>query len=375
MNIFSSMHCLRSAHAIRMSQLFALLLATGGGVSAQAPAATLPAYQPPPGPNKGILRVFGAGLHGLVSQWEAAYVKHNPDVKIADNPGGSDAAIGVLQHGTAEIAVFGRELELNDYLGFFENKGYNPTEITIASGTYDVPGASWGLLIFVNKNNPLAQLSMQQLDGIFGSERTGAYEGFVWKPENARSAKENIRTWGQLGLTGEWTNREIQTYGYAAGGMAHFFEIEVLKGSNKWNGNYRQYVENGTKILTAGRESAGVLAMLAELEHDKYGIAWAGMPQWNQVPQIKGIKTVALAAKPGGPFVGPSKATFADRTYPLTRSVYIYLDKEPGRPLSPKVKDFVKFVLSEEGQEIVRQHGVYFALPPALVREELKKLE
>ena len=375
MNLHCIKSCLRLAHAIRRCLPLALFIAASSGVGAQPPNATLPVYAAPAGPNKGILRVFGAGLHGLVSQWEAAYLKHNPDVKIADNPGGSDAAIGVLQHGIAEIAVFGRELELNDYLGFFENKGYNPTEITIASGTYDVPGASWGLLIFVNKANPLAQLTMQQLDGIFGSERTGGYVGYVWKPENARSAQENIRTWGQLGLTGEWANREIQTYGYAAGGMAHFFEIEVLKGSNKWNGNYRQYVENGTKILTAGREFAGVLAMLAELEHDKYGIAWAGMPQWNQVPQVKGIKAIALAARAGGPFVAPSKATFSDRTYPLTRSVYIYLDKEPGRPLSPKVKDFVKFVLSEEGQEIVRQHGVYFALPPALAREQLNKLE
>lgn len=332
-------------------------------------------YQPMANPNRGILRVFGAGLHGLVNQWESAYLKHNPELKIADNPGGSDAAIGVLQHGIAEIAVFGRELELNDYLGFFENKGYNPTEVTIASGSYDVSGASWGLLIFVNRDNPLAQLTLQQLDAIFGSERTGGYEGFVWKPENARGAQENIRTWGQLGLTGEWAGREIQTYGYAAGGMAHFFEIEVLHGSNKWNGNYRQYVENGTKILTPGRESAGVLAMLAELEKDRYGIAWAGMPQWKQVPQVQGIKTIALAAKPGGPFVAPSKATFADRTYPLTRSVYIYLDKEPGRPLSPKVKDFVKFVLSAEGQEIVRRQGVYFPLPPAVVAEQLKKLD
>ena len=349
----------------------ALVCCLGGAAAAER----LPAYAPPAEPHHGILRVFGAGLKGLVNEWEAAYAKHNPYVKIADNPGGSDAAIGVLQHGTAEIAVFGRELELNDYLGFFENRGYNPTEITIASGTYDTPGASWALMIFVNQENPLAQLTMPQLDGIFGAERTGSYEGFVWKPENARSAKENIRTWGQLGLTGEWAGKEIQTYGYANGGMAHFFEIEVLKGSNKWNGNYRQYVENGTKILTAGREGAGVLAMLAELEKDKYGIAWAGMPQWKQVPQIKGIKTIALARSPGGPFVAPGRATLADRTYPLTRSVYICLDKEPGRPLPPKVKDFMQFVLSEEGQEIVRRHGIYFALPPALVREQLKKLE
>jgi phosphate transport system substrate-binding protein len=356
-----------------------LLAFTGLWLSASALAAdagSLPEYRPLPGANKGVvLRVFGAGLKGLVKAWEEAYAKHNPDMKIADNPGGSDAAIGVLQHGTADIAVFGRELELNDYLGFFENKGYDPTEITIASGTYDTPGASWALLIFVNKDNPLAQLTMAQLDGIFGSERTGAYEGYVWKSENARGAGDNIRTWGQLGLTGEWANRQIQTYGYASGGMAHFFEIEVLKGSNKWNGNYRQYVENGTKILTPGREASGALAMLAELERDKYGIAWAGMPQWNQVPQIKGIKVLALARQPGGPFVAPSKETLASRAYPLTRSVYIYLDKEPGRPLSRNVKDFMQFILSAEGQEIVRRHGVYFPLPVELARAQRQKLE
>ncbi|MBX3749946.1 MAG: substrate-binding domain-containing protein [Opitutaceae bacterium] len=356
-----------------------LLLVASLWLSAQAIAAAaadpLPAYERPPGVNKGVLRVFGASLKGLVKAWEEGYMRHNPDVRIADNPGGSDAAIGVLQHGTAEVAVMGRELELNDYLGFFENKGYNPTEIMIASGTYDTPGASWALVVFVHKDNPLAQLTLQQLDGIFGAERTGGYEGYLWKSEHARSAQENIRTWGQLGLTGEWADREIQTYGYAQGGMAHFFEIEVLKGSNKWNGNYRQYVENGTKILAPGREASGVLAMLAELEKDRCGIGWAGMPQWNQLPHIKGIKAVALSRAPGGPFIAPSRATLADRSYPLTRSVYICLDKEPGRPLSPKVKDFMKYVLSEEGQEIVRQHGVYFPLPAAFVREQLKKLE
>ena len=118
---------------------FAALVAAGVLAATGVAAETLSSYQKPAGPNKGMLRVFGAGLHGLLKAWEEGYTKHNPDVRIADDPGGSDAAIGVLQHGTAEIAVFGRELELNDYLGFFENKGYNPTEITIASGTYDTP--------------------------------------------------------------------------------------------------------------------------------------------------------------------------------------------------------------------------------------------
>jgi phosphate transport system substrate-binding protein len=352
------------------------LLATSGEAEARAAAVkALPTYQAPTGPNRGVLRVFGAGLKGLVKSWEEGYARHNPDVKFADNPGGSDAAIGVLQHGTADVAVFGREMELNDYLGFFENKGYNPTEITIASGGYDVPGSSWALVVFVNKSNPLTQLTIQQLDGIFGAERTGGYDGFVWKTENARDARANLRTWGQLGLKGAWAGKSIQTYGYANGGMAHFFELEVLKGSNKWNPNYRQYVENGTKILTAGREAGGILNMLAELERDPNGIAWAGMPQWKQVPQITGIRPLAIARSSCGPFVAPSRETLTDRSYPLTRSVYIYLDKEPGRSLSPKVRDFLRYVLSAEGQDIVKRNGVYHPLPAQVVHEQLAKLD
>ena len=264
---------------------------------------------------------------------------------------------------------------LSDRL-IFEQVFHHPlTEVTAVTGSYDVYGWGPAGMVVVNKDNPLTQISVKQLDGVFGSERTGGYEGYVWKTENARSPEKDIRTWGQLGLKGEWADKPIQTYGYAAGGMAHFFEIEVLQGSNKWNGNYRQYVENGTKILTAGRESGGVLSMLAGLEKDKYGIAWAGMPQWNQVPQVTGIKTIALSRRGGGPFVAPSKATLTDRTYPLTRSVYIYVDKEPGRPLPAKVKDFLQYILSAEGQELVRQNGVYLPLPASVVREQLKKLD
>ncbi|MDD3180523.1 MAG: substrate-binding domain-containing protein [Opitutaceae bacterium] len=364
----------RFERTCRQALALAVFAAGAGLASAQAPSEQLPVYQKPAPEFDGILRVFGAGLKGLVKMWEEDYLKYNPNLKIADNPGGSDAAIGVLQHGIAEIAVFGRELELNDYLGFCENRAYYPTEITIASGGYDVSGSSWALMIFVNKENPLNQLTMKQLDGIFGAERTGGYNRMEFRTEVARSAQENIRTWGQLGLTGEWADKKIQTYGYAAGGMNHFFELEVFKGGDKWNENYRQCVENGTRILTPGNESAGVLAMLAYLEKDKYAIGWAGMPQWKQVPQITGIKILKLARNEGGPYVYPSKATLTDRSYPLTRSVYIYLDKEPGRPLSPKVKDFVEYVLSAQGQEIVRKHGVYFPLPAAVVMEQRAKL-
>jgi phosphate transport system substrate-binding protein len=99
------------------------------------------------------------------------------------------------------------------------------------------------------------------------------------------------------------------------------------------------------------------------------------MPQWKQVPGIQGIKPLAIATRPGGPFVAPSRATLTDRSYPLTRSVYIYLDKEPGRSLSPRLKDFMQYVLSAEGQELVRSNGVYEPLPALVIRDQLRKLD
>ena len=347
-----------------------LLLAT------RAFAADLPTYTPPPTPHLGYLRVFGAGLHGLVDKWIEGYTKKNPGAKFAENYGGSDAAIGSLQHGTADIAIFGRELELNDYLGFWEECGHNPTEITIASGTLTEPGASWAPIIFVNADNPITGLTMKQLDGIFGAPRTGGYHGFSWIPQH-RTKDDNLRTWDQLGLQGDFADKEIQTYGYAMGGMNHFMELAVFDGGNKWNENYRQYIENGTKIMGKGDAYAatGVLAMLGELEHDKYGIAWAGYPQWNQVPQLKGIKPLALSFSDKGPFVTATRATLSDRTYPLTRSVFFVINRAPGMPVPPYVKDFIDYVLSAEGQAIVEQHGQYCPLPGDFVAEQRKKLD
>jgi phosphate transport system substrate-binding protein len=359
-----------AAAAITVFAAMVSLTALAGDLVGSAPS-----YEPASQQYKGTLRLFGSALKGVVASWAEAYAKLQPNVRFAINPGGSDAAIGSIQHGTADIAVFGRELTLNDYLGFSENHGYNPTEIIVASGGFDVPGSSFGLVVFVNKENPLRGLTMKQLDGIFGSQRTGGYRGYQWIPVE-RSAQDNIRTWGQLGLGGEWKNKPIQTYGYADGGMAQFFQFEVFAGGDKWNENYRQYVEDGTRIL--GKElkgsASGILSMLAEIEKNKYGIGFAGFPQWKKVPDVTGIRPVALS-KDGGPFVVPTRETMTDRSYPLTRSVYFYINKDPARPLSPMVEDFIKFVLSRDGQEIVEKNGIYLPLPADVAQAGRAKLE
>ena len=339
---------------------------------------SLPQYQPEQKVS-GVIRNWGRNIGaGVMKLWQDGFVKYQPDIRFEEVPhsGSSDAAIGGLWSGSADMAPNGREVMFSEYLGFYETFGYDPLEMTVATGAYD--GATWGVVIFVNKDNPISKLTMKQLDGIFGSERTGGYigGGFKWFPQAARSAKENIRTWGQLGLTGEWANKEINTYGYAFTGMTNFFQRKVFNGGDKWNPNYRQYVETGTKMVVD--ESLTITHALAELEKDRYGICWAGIPQLNKA-RVK-VKSLALAAKDGGPYIEPTIYTFQDRTYPLTRSLYILLNRPPGKPLDPKLKEFMRYILSREGQEDVvkkseGEKGAVLPLTVDVVREQRQKLE
>src|SRR5260221_2025060 len=180
----------------------------------------------------GVIKSFGSDLAGLVKAWEAGFLKHYPGVRFEDNLPSSDAAIGRLVGG-ADVAPIGREAETTELLSFYETFNHDPLGIVVGTGAFDVIGRTWGEVIFVNKRNPLTRLTMKQLDGIFGSERTGGWDGFVWSPAAARGAGENIRTWGQLGLEGEWASQPIQTYGYAPTGMTHFFQRKVFKGGDK----------------------------------------------------------------------------------------------------------------------------------------------
>lgn len=226
-------------------------------------------------------------------------------------------------------------------------------------------------MVFVNKDNPITKLTMKQLDGIFGEARTGGLNGFVWEGgDRERTAKDDIRAWGQLGLKGEWKNKEIQTYGYAPTGMSFFFQLKVMHGNDKWNPNYREYAESGTKMVPQGSK-LGSHDMLEDLAQDKYGIAWGGI---GQAKGIEGIKPIALATDDNGPYIEPTFENVANRSYPLTRSLFIYLNHVPGQPLDPKLKEFLLYVLSRDGQEVVRKHGQYIPLTAEAAAEQRERL-
>lgn len=357
-----------------MLPCLAALLATAA-IAADFDLSGLLAYVPQQSVS-GVIRNYGFGFGGLFKLWEPGFQKYHPGVTFNDTFPTSDAAFPALVTGVTDLAPDGGEPAITELLSFYEVNGYHATDVIAASGTYDVEGKSPGIVVYVHPDNPLTKLTLQQLDGIFGAERNGALRGFKWDLKAARGPEQDIRTWGQLGLTGEWANKPIHTYGHAPSGTTRFFQLRVLHNSDKWNPNYRGYVETGSKMIDDDDKAAqrgGVQHMLREeLMQDKYGIAWTIVPQASQVP---GLKPIALAVKAGGPYVVPSKASFQDRTYPLVRNLYFYLNRKPGIAVDPKLKEFLRYVLSREGQEAIVANGNYLPLPAATVREQLAKLE
>lgn len=355
---------LHSSAALCLFSLSSALLAQSSTQSGLPPYA--PAHQV-----SGVIRNNGSGLAGLLAAWEKGFQKFHPGITFQDSLLSGDAAIGALEAGASDLAPNGREPVLTEYLYFaevFNNDG--PFQVTVATGAYKALGRTWAPVIFVNKDNPLTHLTMKQLDQIFGGERLGTYSGYRWVADNARPASENIRTWGQLGLTGEWASKPIQTYGYAPTGMSNFFELAVFHGGTKWNPNLRQYIEASAKQATfhAGTTDQ----MMDDLSHDRYGIAWAGIAH---AEGNRNVKALALSASPDGPFLFCSEQTVRDRIYPLTRSIFFQLNRPPGTPIPPRLKEFLLYILSREGQAVVAAQGEYLPLPLEELRRQRNLLE
>lgn len=326
-------------------------------------------------PVTGTIRSYGFGLGGVLEQWQEGFRKIHPDVVFDNNLPTSDAAFPALVTRVTDLGPNGSEPAITEALSFFETRGYHPSDVIVATGSFDKPSRSNGPVVFVHKDNPLTQLTIDQLDGIFGAERTGGMRGFEWTPSDGRGADKNIRTWGELGVTGKWADKPIQTYGHAASGTARFFQLHVLANTDKWNPNYRAYVETGSKMIAAedkAEQKLGIQHMLRnELLNDRYGIAWTIM---SQAQGIEGLKPIALAPRGSTNYVMPSEESFQNRSYPLARNIYIYFDREPGKAMDPRFKEFLRYALSREGQRMVGDAG-YLPLPAHIVQQQLAKLE
>jgi phosphate transport system substrate-binding protein len=340
----------------------------------------------------GGLRIAGSELKGNVDLLVEGFKKFQPNAVITTNfMTSSEGALGMMFAGTSDVAPMGDDAKITDQMPFYNTYRYVPMEISIATGGFDQRGTLFAWAIIVNKDNPLAKLSMDQLDRVFGAERSGGWEiganadnNLLFTAKYGRGPETNIRTWGQLGLTGEWADKPIQTYGYVAPGFAANFQRQVLHWSDKWNPNFKEYVEAKEATSDAAGRAVASQRMYEALEKDRYGIGWGALmhvngtcvnPDGSKCPGYPGLKVIALSKSADGPAVPLTADNVKNRSYPLIRDAYIYVNKPPGRPMDPKVREFIRFVLSREGQTIIQNAGVYSPIPAQYIAAQLKKLD
>jgi phosphate transport system substrate-binding protein len=329
----------------------------------------LPEYRPEQKVS-GNIRIWGLNYLAdcnLARFWEEGFRKYHPESRIAWYTPTALVALPGLYTGQADIGA-SREITFDETLTFQRIFYYLPLEISMVTGSYDVPGWANALAIFVHKDNPIAKVTFRQLDGLFGAARRGGYDGTTWHPDRARGPEGNIRTWGQLGLTGEWKDKPINVYGLNLKYHQQLrLERRVFGGGSMWNENLREYSNyaraDGTLATAAGE-------LMKDLSQDRYGIAYSGIQ--NATPQTK---LLAVAEKDGGPFVELTRENVRNRSYPLYGEEYWYVNRRPGSPLDPKVKEFLRYVLSREGQDAVQRDAHYLPLTGEVAREQLRKLE
>jgi phosphate transport system substrate-binding protein len=356
----------RPCHFRSRAGLCLALLAGAAGASDAAPVGAAPYVAATPNVH-GVVRIHDSELtQALVHLWQDRFLKLHPLVRYKEYT--VPAWFNGLCAGTADLAFAGRRAYRTELKAFESVYGYPPTEIVFATGGFNKrKGNTPGVIIFVHQDNPLAGLTIDQLDGILGAERTGGWVGTQWTTAVSRGPEKNIRTWGQLGLTGEWADKPISIFGIDAtlSGWSGLIQQVVFKGGDKWNPVIHEIVRGGTEVPADAQIVNGVAA-------DRYAIGFSFM---RVVEQNPGVKPVALAREAGQPFVIPTEESFFARSYPLATSVYIYLNRPPGRPLAPRLKEFLTFILSREGQQAVAEEGMYIPLNPQAAQAELRKLD
>ena len=319
----------------------------------------------------GTLRIAGNNYIGdseLANWWRDAFVKFHPGVKFEFNLPSAAIAVPALYFGLTDVGM-NHEPHFYDHLAYVRMMGFAPTGISVVTGSYDVPGWQDCIVIAVHRSNPIDRITMDQLDGVFGSIRDGGWVGAIWHPEFARGAEKDIRTWGQLGLKGEWANRKITPYGYTVRyATALEFSNRVLGGSDKWNGDLRAY---GNWRRPDGTVYGQAEQIMDHMKTDPSGIAIVRFgPKFP-----KDLKVLAIASSAKGPFVDYTIDTLRERSYPLWGDQSFWVNRKPGTPLDPKVREFVRFVLSQEGQALVQKDGKYLPLTAAVVKEQRAKLD
>ena len=322
-----------------------------------------PPYVPPPQQVAGRISIWGHGalagrfdfIEAVVKEWESGFKRFHPGVTVENRLHGTASAIGALYTGAGDLALMGREIWPFEIAAFKEVKGYAPTGIDVVTGSYKTRNRGYAIVVFVHKSNPISGLTLQQLDAIFSVDR--------------KRGGDPLRTWGDLGLKGEWATKPISPYSFSlARGFADYIEEAVLAGGRRWVPNLREFADQPGSL---GGATDGGQMMLDALAKDPNGVAFSGA-----LYSHPDVKPVAIAATAAGPFVAASERTVMDHSYPLTRIITLFLDRPPGKPVAPHIAEFIRYILSRDAQQaVLRVGGGYLPVLSAEATRQLRILE
>ena len=278
----------------------------------------LPAYETTAGISGQIKSVGSDTLNNEMLRWAKAFMGLYPDVKIEVEGKGSATAPPALLAGASQLGPMSRPMSAEEAYAFEKKYGYKASRFRAAVDT---------LAVYVNKDNPIECLSLQQLNRIFSSTRKVAFGG-------------DIKTWGDAGLTGEWSTKPISLYGRnSISGTYEFFKETAL-----YSGNYKAEV----------KQQPGSEAVIEGVANDRFGIGYSGIGY-----KTGGVRTVPLALFPGATCYETSAEAAYSRKYPLARYLYIYLNRKPNEPLGALIGEFIKFIVSKDGQTLAEMGGFY----------------
>jgi phosphate transport system substrate-binding protein len=312
---------------------FALLLALGGScLMAQAGKvdSSIPGYTKTSGVSGNLNSVGSDTLANLMTLWAEGFQKQYPNVKIQIEAKGSSTAPPALIAGTSRLGPMSREMNSKEIDDFEKKYGYKPTQIKVAIDA---------LAVYVNKDNPLEQLTLQQVDGIFSKGRA--------------CGGKALNSWGDAGVKDpKWAGKPISLYGRnSASGTYGFFKEHAL-----CKGDYKDQV----------KEQPGSASVVQGVTEDAFAMGYSGIGY-----KTSGVKTLRLAKTAAAGFFGTDAATVLAGKYPLSRFLYVYVNQPPNKPLDPLVHELIKYVLSQEGQLVVVKDG--FMPLPAKVADEGRK--
>ncbi|MFL6199130.1 MAG: PstS family phosphate ABC transporter substrate-binding protein [Thermoanaerobaculia bacterium] len=322
-------------HNLKAAPLALALALAGSSLSAQAVKvdAAIPSYSKTSGVSGNMSSVGSDTLNNLMTLWAESFRKQYPNIRIQIEGKGSSTAPPSLIQGTAQLGPMSRLMKADEIDAFEKKYGYKPTPIRVAVDA---------LAVYVNKDNPLQQLTLQEVDAIFSKGRA--------------CGGKAIANWGQTGLKdGNWASKPISLYGRnSASGTYGFFKEHAL-----CKGDYKDTV----------KEQPGSASVVQGVTEDKLGIGYSGIGY-----RTSGVRPLKLAARKGSPYFGTDAADVYAGKYPLSRYLYIYVNKAPNKPLDPLVRELLKFMLSKEGQEIVVKDG-YLPIPAKVAQEETAKIK